>query len=299
MDKARRRRAGSANSRRSNADHCDEGRVLATGGLLRQSLVLVRCALLYVLFWAILYPRSLSGMQNQVGPPPNSDNSKEIVTDTRASDALVDEKLKYLDAAFDDMLPGGIAWITSWAVFFQGFFVYQLVDAVRGTENWMTSRTANIVGAVECQVSFVLTLALPFRPMTARRQFRRVSASNTTEKQHKLAHGEALLGDAKNDVDALYSWLSYLINFGMGIVGGAVVWGVEGRDGWKHALVSAGGSMVIAATYILSAPRKARRYYSEYTDKYGPNKDAACLKPSGVQLVVIPHPTILTIGLIF
>lgn len=254
---------------------------------------------LCILVSVCLVPRPLRGMQNQVGPLPNPDSSTESIADPHPPDALLEEKLRYLDAAFDDMFPGGVVWITAWAAFFQGFFVYQFVDVIRGTENWMTSRTANIVGAVECQVSFIMTLVLPFRPMTARQQFRRVSAFSTNEKYRKLEHGESLLVDANNDVVGLHSWFSYLMNFGMGIVGGAIIWGVEGKDGWRHALISAGGSMAIAFTYIWTAPRKARRYHLEYTDRFGPNKGGAFDKTPSVQLVVMPGPTNLTIGLIF
>ena len=261
--------------------------------------IIKRWTLLCVVSWTILFPRLLNGMPNDVGPLTNADAPSEVITTPHSSDALLNEKLVYLDAAFDDMFPGGIAWITGWTVFFQGFFVYQLVDAIRGTENWMTSRTSNIVGAVECQVSAVLTLALPFRPMTARRRFRKITASNSAEKHHKLAHGRALLGDAKNDVDAMYSWLSYLVNFGMGIVGGAIIWGVEGKDGWKHALISAGGSMVIAFTYIWSVPRKSRRYYEGYKEKYDPNMDSTFHRPLKIQLEVIPSATSLTMRMIF
>ena len=56
--------------------------------------------------------------QAQSGPPqqsgPTQDNG--AATSDHLSDELVDEKLRHLDSAFNDMRPGGIAWVVTWAV---------------------------------------------------------------------------------------------------------------------------------------------------------------------------------------
>lgn len=238
------------------------------------------------------------------GPPKNTVSQARDVpsssTETAANNALVDEKLQYLDSAFDDMRPGGIAWVVTWAVIYQGLFAYQLSDAIRGTENWMSSRPSNIVGAVEAELSFILTVALPFRPMTARRQFRKKSATSADEKKEKLAFGEALLRQANDDVVFVHSWLSHILNYSVSIIGGAIIWGVEGKDGWKHALISVGAGMVVATANIWSTPIKATRHYEEYQQKFGTVPESVRLRRSlGVKLVALPSPNGFSFALIF
>jgi hypothetical protein len=163
----------------------------------------------------------------------------------------------------------------------------------------MTSRPASIVGAVEAEISFVLTVALPFRPMTARRQFRKAPASSASEKQEKLALGEQLLRQASDDVDFVHSWISHLFYFGVSIAGGAIIWAVEGRDGWKHGLISTGAGIVITVANIWSAPIKAKKHCDAYRRKYGSIAESAYLRPSKVRLVMLPSPTGLSLALMF
>lgn len=250
-----------------------------------------------VLLGLVLVPRPSEGAAARFGPPEPPRDLREAAAPT--SDELLEERLEYLDAAFDDMRPGGIVWVAFWAAVYQGLFAYQLTEAVRGTESWMTSRPASIVGAVECEISFVLTVALPFRPMTARRQFHEEMSPGLKSRARRLARGERLLLAAKGDVDFMRSWISHVAYIGMSLVGGAIVWGIEGRDGWKHALISAGGGIALGIVNIWSTPIKALKHHAVYTGKYGEIGEPAVVGALDIQWGVAPGPAGVTAWLLF
>ena len=213
-------------------------------------------------------------------------------------DMLLDEKRDCLNHAFTDMYPGAAVWMVSWAMISQGLFAYQLIEAIGGTENWMTSRPANIVGAVQSLVSLVWALAVPFRPLTAKQKFHAMSHSSTADKKQKVQQGERLLRQANADVALVRSWISHVANLGVCLLGGAVIWGVEGRDGWKHAVINTGAGMVFTLANIWSVPTRAVKHYETYSRRFG-NIGTVKHHDAGIEILVMPSLNSVTVGISF
>jgi hypothetical protein len=244
-----------------------------------------------------LYSSPLYG--NDTGPPVHvSSQIEPTAPDMVSDDMLLDEKLDCLNRAFTDMYPGAALWMVSWAMISQVLFAYQLIEAIQGTENWITSRPANIVGASQSLASLVWALAVPFRPLTAKQKFHAMNQSSEADKKQKVQQGERLLQQADADVGLVRSWISHVANLGVCLLGGAVIWGVEGRGGWKHAVISTGAGIVFTLANIWSVPTKAVKHYKTYSRRFG-NIGTAKHRGAGIGVLAMPSLNSVTVGISF
>jgi hypothetical protein len=226
------------------------------------------CLVVAIVLYCAPSRSSEADFKTDAGPPKPSEKAMAM-TPGRIDEITPERKIDYLNHAFEDMHGSALAWTASWAMISQGLFAYQLIEAIRGTETWMCSPTSNTVGAIQAQLSFVLALVFPFKPMTARRQFRHIRASGAGDNKSTVSQGERLLRAAAADVRFMNSWVWYLINAGVNVLGGVIIVSIEGRRGLHPALFNMGAGMALSFLNAWTTPTGAERHYREYTHRFG------------------------------
>ncbi len=191
------------------------------------------------------------------------------------SDEAVVERIDYLQQGFDDAELSGRLWAFAWVSVYAGLTGYNMFGIANGSREWDVDLTYFAVGAVKSGLALSLLLISPFYPAYSGTRYARIPDGNPDERKQKLKKGEELLAKGNKKVLGDRTFFKHALKIGVNLVGGAVIWGVEGKDGWKHALLSTGVGIALALGTIWTMPTKAVKQFDSYHEKYGVRQASA------------------------
>ncbi len=196
-----------------------------------------------------------------------------LAASTTFADALTDEeiveRIDYLQQGFDDAELSGQLWSVAWLSVYAGLTGYSVMGIANGSREWDVDLTFYTVGAVKTGLAFSLLLISPFYPAYSGTTYARIPGRTPDERRKKQEKGEELLAKGNKKVLGDRTFFKHALKIGINLAGGAVIWGVEGKDGWKHALLSTGVGIALALGTIWTMPTKAVKHYNSYHGKYG------------------------------
>ncbi len=190
------------------------------------------------------------------------------------TDAEVQERNDYLEQGFDEAELSGRLWSFTWLAVYAALTTYNVMGIANESRQWDVDLTYYTVGAVKTGLAFSLILISPFYPANSGAVYARIQDGSPDERKKKLRKGEELLAKGNQKVLGDRTFLKHALKIGVNLAGGAIIWGVEGKDGWKHALLSTGVGIALALGTIWTMPTKAVKHYDSYHEKYGNPKDS-------------------------
>ncbi|MDJ0766038.1 MAG: hypothetical protein QNJ97_23840 [Myxococcota bacterium] len=216
------------------------------------------------------------------------------------SDQEVIQRIVFLENSFNDTQTVARLWAASWMAVFSGLTIYNVLGIANGSRKWDEDLTYFTVGAVKSGLAFGMMLIGPFPSADAGARFEKIPDATAAQRLSKLRKGERLLQQGSEKVLGDRTFFQHALKIGANLVGGAIIWGVEGRDGWKHALVSTGVGTALAVGSIWTMPMKPVKSYRRYREKYLNNQMSTIASPPReIVFFVVPVGRGITAGVLF
>lgn len=205
-----------------------------------------------------------------VAPAKAAENGLTPV-DTTLSDAVIDERIRFIEERLDERQLHGQIWYWSWltinSVSAVGLGVFAgLADDLDGRVN----------DGVNAGIAAMGVADVLFRPLEARlgaSPIRGLPDATREEKIDKLRSAEALLRSNAERADERTSWTMHAANLGVATAAGLAI-GLAGDP--KDAAISAAANVVGGVIYLLSEPAGPAddwKAYQQMTGKHAAMAD--------------------------
>lgn len=222
---------------------------------------------------------SAESASGQEGPPAQAEPSASEVEQAESQDAQELERIDFLQAGFEDATGGAKAWAVSWISVYSLLTIYGVYGMLSGSREWKVDLTDSLVTTVKSGLSVITLLAKPFTPSNAAVELSEMPEGTPEERQAKLDRAEALMSKGRKDILDQRTFLNHAVKIGVNLIGGAIIWGVEGKDGWKHASLSTGVGIALSLGTIWTAPTKTLKLHDAYNAQYGSTGEQTRLRP--------------------
>lgn len=184
-----------------------------------------------------------------------------LVTPVLAADPLIDEQIAFIESRLDAGQPYAELWQNGWTATYAGVALVQ--GTLAFTEDDSDDQVANGVGALRAISALAL---MRIRPMPGRHGAEPMRSAGPAGSLDRLEAGEALLAKTAHRAAERYSWRRHLINVGVNLVFGGMIWAFGDSDDVLPSVLLgiAGGE-----ASILTSPRQPLKNKTDYQSRFG------------------------------